>query len=301
MRKLLLAGVAAGLGLWAASASADVTVTAVITKDKDITVTEEITKFKDVDIEADVILFVNKAAEVDSLINQSNFDNEACENCAEKLDWIKNSVNNNTGVVSVNQAAGNNNNQANALSAAVDNEELPIPPDDVPEVPEEPGTPGGFAEAQAAVDQVNGLKKETTVVRNPDTGELISVTVVRTPLPNIVDSVNIVFREARIQNSINNNLGVVGVNQATGNMANQANNVGLAIALSVGVALVEADLGQENANNDVHERDVLKTALLLDSVNGNQGIVGVNQSSGNMANQANVAGLSAAIAVQGGI
>jgi len=294
MRKLLLAGVAAGLGLWAAAASADVTVTAVITKDKDITVTETITKFKDVDIEADVTLLVNKAAEVDSLINQSNFDNEACENCAEKLDWILDSVNNNTGAVSVNQAAGNNNNQANALSAAIDSEEIP---GDIPEeeIPEPNGTPGGFAEAQAAVDQVNGLEKETTVVRD---GELISVTVVRTPLPNIVDSVNIVFREARIEGSINNNLGVVGVNQATGNMANQANNLGLAIALSVGVALAEADLGQENANNVVHERDVLKTALLLNSVNGNTGIVGVNQSSGNMANQANVAGLSAAVAIQ---
>jgi len=289
MRKLLLAGVAAGFGLWAAAASADVDVTAVITKTKDITVTETIEKFKNVEIDVIVTLLVNKAAEVDSLINQTNFDNEACENCAEKLDWISKSVNNNTGVVSVNQAAGNNNNQANALSAAVDNEELPpviIPPE---EENGTPSTPGGFAEAQAAVDQVNGGFKAVGPPPNEET---------LTPAGNLVDSVNIVFREARIEGSINNNLGVVGVNQGTGNMANQANNVGLAIALSIGVALAEADLGQENSNNVVHERDVLKTAFLYNSVNGNKGIVGVNQSSGNMANQANVAGLAAAIAIQ---
>ncbi len=291
MRKLLLAGVAAGVGLWAAAASADVEVTAVITKDKDITVTETIEKFKNVEIDVVVLLLVNKAAEVDSLINQTNFDNEACENCAEKLDWISKSVNNNTGVVSVNQAAGNNNNQANALSAAVDNEDLPP---ELPPPPEEngngtPSTPGGFAEAQAAVDQVNGGFKAVGPPPNEET---------LTPAGNIVDSVNIVFREARIEGSINNNLGVVGVNQATGNMANQANNVGVAVALSIGVALAEADLGQENSNNVVHERDVLKTAFLYNSVNGNKGIVGLNQSSGNMANQANVAGLAAAVAIQ---
>lgn len=292
MRKLLLAGVAAGVGLWAASAFADVEVTAVITKAKDITVTETITKIKNVTIEADVVLLANKAAEVDSLINQSNYGNRACENCAEKLDWISNSINHNTGAVSVNQAAGNNNNQGNALSAAVDTEELPpdIPPPPPP--PPGDGTPGGFAEAQAAVDQVNGLFKTVIVGDGPTNVE-------RTYVPNIVDSVNIAFREARIDNSINHNTGVVGVNQGTGNMANQANNVALAIALSVGVALSEADLGQENVGNIVHERDVLKTAFMNNSVNGNQGIVGVNSSSGNMANQANVAGASAAIAIQG--
>jgi hypothetical protein len=74
-----------------------------------------------------------------------------------------------------------------------------------------------------------------------------------------------------------------------------------------GVALSEADLGQVNRLNQARESDsvasstidplfgINKTATIRGSITGNTGIVGVNQASGNMANQAN--GVSAAALV----
>jgi hypothetical protein len=117
--------------------------------------------------------------------------------------------------------------------------------------------------------------------------------------------VNIIFRDALIDTSINDNLGIVHVNQATGNMNNQGNALAIGVSLvGDGVALAEADLGQVNCNNTVFESDsevstepgfgINKTATITDSVINNQGVVGVNQTAGNMANQANVVAIAAA-------
>jgi hypothetical protein len=166
------------------------------------------------------------------------------------------------------------NNQGNVVSIAVD----VIDPGDGSN-----GTPrpfDGFTDAQAHVDQKN--------------------------FNNTVDTVNILFRDARIRNSFNLNQGVVHANQAPGNMANQSNAFSLAVSLARGgVALAEADLGQVNRNNLVKESDsrgrdqgdpgfigINKRAEILGSINGNTGVVGVNQSTGNMANQANVVAFS---------
>jgi hypothetical protein len=164
------------------------------------------------------------------------------------------------------------NNQASAVSVAIDVRVTPPPGVDVPP-PADPND-RGFAEAQAAADQ-----------RNHD---------------NMVESVNLLFRDSIIRDSFNGNTGVVHVNQAAGNMANQANVLSLAVAFTPGVALSEADLGQVNAFNTVLESDsgttlfgVHKSAEITASVNGNTGIIGVNQSSGNMANQANVVSFAA--------
>ena len=126
---------------------------------------------------------------------------------------------------------------------------------------------------------------------------------------NIVDTINIVFRNALITNAINNNTGVVQVNQSPGQMNNQSNVLALAFSLRPGgVALAEADLGQFNQGNFVGESDgqqvsgkavvgdgigINKSASITGSINGNIGIVGVNQSAGNMANQANIVSFSA--------
>jgi hypothetical protein len=196
------------------------------------------------------------------------------------LDLILDSVNDNWGVVTVNQASGNNNNQGSALTAAVDDY---TPPPPVPE----PGL-GGYAEAQAAVDQKNGVEKVEPGQFGPDR--------------NIVDSANIIFREGHIIDSINDNIGLVMVNQATGQMNNQANNVAVAISLdpSGGVALSEADLGQETSNNFSHESEADKFAMLTGSVNNNTGVTLVNQGVGNMTNQANVLSVGA-VAVGGNL
>ena len=258
MRKWVFISLAACLALGVATAFADVTITATITKTKDKTVTETLTKTKTVDLNVLVDATPDKFSESEAIINQRNFDNEVCENCAEKQDQILNSGNSNAGVLTINQAAGNMNNQGSAVSIAVD---LPTPPSE---------TPGetGFAEAQASASQYNQ--------------------------DNLVESINIIFREGTIDSSLNDNTGVVHVNQSPGNLNNQANALSIALSLDAGVALSEADLGQFNTGNTVLETNVLKTATITASVNGNSGVVGVNQSAGNMANQANIVSFAVA-------
>jgi hypothetical protein len=140
----------------------------------------------------------------------------------------------------------------------------------------------GFAESQAHAEQVNEA--------------------------NLVDTINLLFRDAAIANSFSGNTGVLGFNQSPGNMNNQVNLVSLAVALTdSGVALSEADLGQFNLFNVVEESDSIgdpggvginKSASILASLNNNTGIVGLNQSAGNMANQANVVSMSFVSAAQ---
>jgi hypothetical protein len=269
MKRFLIGLVGMGALLWVTPALATVTVFATVDKDKDITITETITITKDITLNATVNIQVEKSAESQALANQDNRFNKACSNCAEKSDTTTGSFNDNSGVVNGNQAAGNMNNQGNAVSVAVDTGggDVPNLQIDVP----------GFAEAQAHAEQQN--------------------------TNNNVDTVNLIFRDADITDSFNDNTGVVGFNQSPGNMNNQVNLVSLAIALTDdGVALSEADLGQFNQRNTVLESDsvgladpnigINKSAVMAGSLSGNTGIIGVNQSAGNMANQANVASLA---------
>jgi hypothetical protein len=264
MRTWLAVSIAGLLALAVAPAGADVDVTTTYTKDKTIVVDETVV----IDTQAVLIGIVvqepTMAAEAAAEINQTNVGNEACENCAEKRDSITNSVSTNSGVVVVNEAAGNNNNQGSAISISVDRR---IPPS---EEREEDKEGGSFANAQAAVEQINAA--------------------------NVQDATNLEEKSSTIDASVNSNEGVVHVNQATGNQANQANALAMAVGFTEGgVSLAESDLGQVNILNTVNEGRGLgseiginKTATISGSVNSNAGVVGVNQSVGNMANQANV-------------
>jgi hypothetical protein len=299
MKKVLLAGVAGCALFIVNAASADVNVLANIDKTKIITVTETVHITKTVDLDAVVAVIPNKAAESTSIINQTNYNNLACGNCAEKRDEIINSIGGgttlgNNGIINVNQASGNMNNQGNAVSVAWDLDSDPTP--DQPPIPPPLTTVNGsFAHAQAHVDQKNGAF-------------FVSPTATAVTLsPNIVDAVNLLFRDAVITGSINHNTGIVNVNQGAGNMANQANNESISVSLLTradstnlgGVALSEADLGQLNTGNRVFESDsnpstantkvlgIHKSASIDGSISNNVGIVGVNQSAGNMSNQAN--------------
>lgn len=281
MCKRLVLTMATCLALLGGSvASADVTVFATIDKDKDVSIFEDIFINKFVNLFVRVPLEADKAAESDALVNQTNSLNQSCTNCDEKRDTITGSGTANSGVLSINQAAGNMNNQGNAVSIAVDVIVIPTPPNDPPGTPQPESS--GFAEAQAAADQ-----------RNTD---------------NLVDTVNLLFRSGEIVDSLNDNSGVVHVNQAPGNMNNQANALSVAVSLSAGVALSEADLGQINTFNVVRESDatsgqdprvgINKRADIVGSISGNTGVVGVNQAVGNMANQANVVSIAAALGRQ---
>ncbi len=282
MHKYLFLSGVAGLALSAflgiSTASADVFVSASIDKTKTVTVSESVAIDKNITLDTTVDLAPNKFAESNALANQTNNNLHVCENCAEKQDALVNSVTGNTGITSVNQAAGNFNNQGSALSVAVDMTSTEPPPTTIP-----PTTADGFAEAQASAQQLNG-----DPVRDGNT----------------IDTVNIVFRTAMIAGSINGNTGATFVNQATGNINNQANLVSIAFSeRSGGVALAESDLGQANENDLVEESGsvnfstpgatgVHKSASIATSVNGNTGIVGVNQAAGNFANQANIVSLA---------
>ena len=203
MKRLLIGLVGMGVLFWVTPALATVTVFAEIFKTKDIFIEETITIDKQVFLFADVFVEVEKAAESIAIANQDNFENEACTNCDEKTDLIFNSFNDNDGVVDGNQAAGNMNNQGNAVSVAVDTR-VGSPPEngDVVVFQEEPG----FAESQAHAEQQN--------------------------FNNEVDTINLLFRDAAIIDSFNGNTGVVGFNQSPGNMNNQVNLASLAVALT---------------------------------------------------------------------
>lgn len=247
-------------------AAAEVDVFADIDKDKDVTVKEtvDIQKFIDVDVKMNV--GYKKAAEAESILNQDNVANHACENCAEKTAEIVDSIIDNAGVANVNQAIGNFNNQANMVSVAVD-----VGPDEVPP-PDDP-TEQGFAHAQTAGTQLNAVHE--------------------------IRSIFILFRESFLSRVVLGNIGIVGVNQSSGNINNQANMVTVGVSLLGGFALSETDLGQFNIGNHVTEHDTEKTVNIFSSISENVGIVGVNQTSGNMANQANGVSVAAAIATGG--
>lgn len=211
-----------------------------------------------------------KFAESMVTANQANTDNRACGNCAEKEDIIVNSGNDNAGIISMNQASGNNSNQGTIVSVAIDAiTDAPPPP-----AASDPDSVG-FAHASAAATQ-------------SQTG-------------NTINTVNLLYRDALISGSLNSNEGLVYANQSTGNMNNQINVLSLAYSLaSSGVALSEAALGQFNTDGRVGESNqvgasvgINKLARVTNSMNDNVGILGVNQSTGNMANQANIVSIAA--------
>lgn len=309
MRKWTVPMLVALLLFGAKTASADVFVAADVVKLKDIKVVENLTVTKTMLITAVHRAEAEKAAQADVIVDQVNINNEACANCDEKRDVITGAGNNNSGVVSVNQAAGNMNNQGNAVSVAVDVFGVTPPP---PGTTPDPDAGTGLAHSQSALEQENGVWAKFQLELEPLTFENASFNLGPVvPGGNSVNTVDILFRDAVITESFNGNSGIVHANQSAGNMNNQAN--GLAIAVSIageGAALSEADLGQVNVLNSVGESDAVgstlefdedgnfvgvnpapiginKSVRLVSSVNGNSGIVGLNQTAGNLANQAN--------------
>jgi hypothetical protein len=272
MKKMLMAG-AAMVAFIAPAAHADGILFADTLLIKTILVEEYISYDVDVTALATVNADVEKFAESIALANQTTAGNRACENCAEKSDELIGSGLGNVGIISINQASGNMNNSGTLISAAIDTDTGGGDDDD--DGGDTGGSGKGFAEAKAGADQRNGL--------------------------NVVNTVNILFRDAKIDGSLNGNTGLVYANQAAGNMTNQVNVLSLAFSLAdEGVALAEADLGQFNVANSVTEGPtgptapgITKTASITGSLNGNQGIFGVNQSVGNMGNQANVVSIAA--------
>jgi hypothetical protein len=288
MKKEIL-GLAAALlaGAIASPALADVTVTATITKHKDISVSETVTITKVAVIEAAVSLTnAPNAAEALSLANVNNDHNVVDRNSpgvgvdatihrtSSITGATTDSVSNNHGGVGVNQDSGDNSNLGNLVSFG------------------ETQNGQAFTNGEASVDQKDTNNR---VQWGPE-----GVNVPTNGSHNLLD----ITLNANISDAVNTNTGIVGLNQNAGNNNNQTNAVAAAVGLAVantngvlgGIALAESDLGQVNSGNTVSEFHATKTALIENSVDGNIGVVGVNQSVGNNSNQANVVSIAATLA-----
>lgn len=253
MRKIALLSAAAAIALGAGSAKADVFVSGNVYKDVDITIHEKIETTKIIDIATFIFVDPKGAADSNTTFNQNVYGNWSCSDCTLKIDKIDGSVNDNVGITSVNQAAGNLNNQGTAISFAfVDGS----------------GKYGyGLASSQVAGNQYNGYN---TVGR-----------------PHNYDPAS------TITGSVNRNEGITAVNQSSGTGNNQANGISIAASRLYGVALSDTALGQVNSKNQVNEFGAKRFSTISGSVNQNTGITSVNQSSGNLGNQSNVVSLSA--------
>jgi hypothetical protein len=263
MRKHLLASAALLLGAvaFSAPAAADVFVRADVTLDKDTTVVENLRIFKNVTITVDADFTGSSAAESVTIINQANtgnvieFDSGTLGNrlLADLLAQITGSVIRNVGITQVNQDVGNANNQANSVSVAVS------------------VTQAFFTESMIEVEQYTTNNRVNT--------DGTATFVIGLAHQN---------KASFIVNSVIGNVGITQVNQSAGNANNQLNAVDLGIGANSAVALSEAALGQTNSGNRTDEVATVRTSSIVNSVNGNIGITSVNQSSGNMNNQATV-------------
>jgi hypothetical protein len=251
-------------------AEASLDLLARITKQKDIRVSERVQIDKNIQIQVVLRQVYEGAAEADAVSNQLNERNDVRGNIQgsgptrpaygiNRHALIDRSINTNRGIVGVNQDVGNMVNQGNVVAVALT------------------ASPSSVTNSQAEADQVNRfnnvLQLERLTLRE---GQIVSP-------PD---------RSATIDDSINGNSGVVGVNQNSGNMNNQLNKLALAVGPGAKVALSEAALGQVNTGNRVREIETVRVDLIRDSANRNSGIVGVNQSSGNMNNQASVVSMA---------
>jgi hypothetical protein len=262
----ILLGVMLCLG-FTVPAMADVFVTATIDKDKDISVLEDIEIFKTIFVTVDVLAFPEGAAEAKALINQVNEDQHDDEFGGEAL----NSVDPEPDPDITNSMSDNTGIVGVNQASGHMNNQANV-------VAVAVTSSRAFADAQASAEQ--------RMLRN-------SVDAFETVSTNVVEG------------SILLNTGIVGLNQASASVNNQLNAVALAAGLGDGlVALAETDLGQFNQFNQieegVEEGELIRSNLIINSINGNHGVVGVNQSAGVFNNQANMVSISA-VAPHGGI
>jgi len=270
-------------------ALADVDILVNVDKTKTITVTESVTKTKDFLVVVITDQVLEGAAESLALANVDNIGNFVDQSPAalpglfsfgwEKDALIEDSINDNTGIVGVNQSVGNMANQGNVAAISI--------------IGDDTGSADAFTNTEAFADQENTLN----FVHHEEILEPLDSTGFFDP--------DLTATIGGATGSINNNAGVIGVNQDAGNMNNQHNLLAMAVGFNAFVALSESGLGQVNSGNVVEEIETVKSLDISNSISGNSGIVGVNQAAGNMNNQASVVSFSAmtstaAINVPGG-
>ena len=108
-----------------------------------------------------------------------------------------------------------------------------------------------------------------------------------------------VNRQTVIEDSVQGNLGILSINQESGNFNNQANVRVIAIAAgagskALGISVVRSTTSQGNV---VISGGGTRETRISSSFNGTRGIVGVNQSAGNLNQEANVLVLGVGLAL----
>lgn len=95
---------------------------------------------------------------------------------------------------------------------------------------------------------------------------------------------------AVVRDSFQSNRGIIGANQNTGNLNNQANVQVIAHVSSEGqvVQLGRVTVEQRLVDNTIMTSGAARADRIENSFGGTVGIVGINQSAGNLNNQANV-------------
>jgi hypothetical protein len=195
-------------------------------------------------------------------------------------DWAFNSA---SGVISVNQAPGNANNQGNAVAVAFADDKT------------------AFLSAAAHVEKEIGTSDErldagligTIVYELVDNSDAEKNPFANLGGTNIVIGLKTERKDKIDENAFQNATGVIGVNQSAGNCNNQDNAVAMAVGSDPTASLAEADLGMVTANGLLIEFDVDKTDEIVDyAFSSAHGVLSVNQSSGNCNNQGNTVAVS---------
>jgi hypothetical protein len=272
--KYLMAAALMTFGLAASPAFADVTATMDVEKAKLVIIYQPTLIVKEALITVTYRDELSDAATAQALVNSSNTNNEVtwsrdtdpndgvntAGNPNNMLIYrkalIEGSVLRNQGIGQLNQDTGNFANQGNVVSAGLDFGK------------------DAFANAEAYAEQLT----------TGNTVRHIEGSVAPRNDPPI---------DAVVTGSFNTNIGLFMGNQNSGNVNSQHNVLALAVADSAVWALSDAGLNQVNAGNNAFETNSVKRDSISTSVNGNVGIVMLNQSVGNMNNQSTVVSVAA--------
>ena len=187
-----------------------------------------------------------------AFVNQGLIGNRLEGRNVRSESLIQHSFQNNRGIVSVNQASGSLNNQANLRVLAL----------------AEVGSLVQDLEIWGSTRQINN----TLISSGGD-------------------------REDRIANSFGGTVGIVGANQSSGNLNQQANVLVVGIGVAFGpeaVSLGDATLREISANNTVKQEGEAgrRAEIITDSFRGFRGIAQVSQSAGDLNTLGNFVGLS---------
>jgi len=266
-RRLISLGVVGLVLAFSVPAMAEVDVYAEIDKTKTVTVIENVTITKDITVNATVEHDLDKATEAEAVVNQENLLNEACENCAEKRDLINgNAFREDAGIINANQSVGNMNNQGNVVSLSVDVEEEPPAEEPIPgdggsalthsqaAVEQDNGLNNvclenilfredeisgaafagadGIMNANQAAGNMNNQANAESIAGGVDGAVSLSeADLGQVNIQNTVTEGGVfgVFKSDLITDAAFAGMsGICGVNQAAGNMNNQANTLSLA-------------------------------------------------------------------------